>query len=575
MPDPAAGAGAQTGGPASGKRLTLGKQSRLQSQARNRPLPTPKSPFSGEFTSAGADQPPPNLGQRAARGAATTLAAQGLRIIVQSASLVLLSRLLSPEDFGLVASVTAFTGFADILRDFGLSSAAVQAKRLTGAQRSNLFWLNSATGVLAAGLVLACAVPIADLYHEPRTIDITRALALVFVVDGLANQFRAEVNRRLQFGRLAIADVGSQTAAGIVAITLAAIDPGTAALIAMPITQAVVELVILLFAARWRPGWPQRGAQMRPLLSFGISLFFVQLLTYGSRNADNVTVGKRFGASALGIYSRAFQLLELPLNQLSGPITSVALPVLSRLQDDYTRLLAFVRRGQNLLMQITLLALTVAAAQAPVLVPGVLGEQWRASVPIFQILAVGGVFQTSGYATYWLYLATGNSAANLHYSLIIRPLTVLCIVVGSVWGVTGVAWGFTVSLVAAWPFGLWSVGRATGISTGSLFWPCVRTMVCYGAAGLASSVASAVVVENPLLRLVLGLGVLLGVLGALFVLIPSFRASVRDVFSAVQLLRSGGEQVSASPETNGNAPTPEAPARRADASPFHHEGDLR
>src|SRR5829696_6310068 len=138
---------------------------------------------------------PAHLGRRAARGALVTLAGQAARIVVQLASVVILARLLDPGDYGVLAMVLAVVGVGEIFRDFGLSSAAVQAKDLTVAQRDNLFWINTAIGVVLAVLVFASAVPLAVLYDEPVLRDVTRVLAVTFVLNGLATQFRADLVR--------------------------------------------------------------------------------------------------------------------------------------------------------------------------------------------------------------------------------------------------------------------------------------------------------------------------------------------------------------------------------------------
>lgn len=154
-----------------------------------------------------------DLGRVAARGSGVTLAAQAIRIALHFLTIVALSRLLSPADFGLVALVTAIVGVSEVLRDLGLSMAAVQAPTLTRGQKSNLFWINALSGLLFALVAFLLAGPIASLFGEAELYEITVWISLVFLINGLSAQFRAEINRKMRFLRLSAVDVVSQAVA--------------------------------------------------------------------------------------------------------------------------------------------------------------------------------------------------------------------------------------------------------------------------------------------------------------------------------------------------------------------------
>lgn len=161
----------------------------------------------------------PSLARSAARGSLVTLVAQAVRIGTQFVSIFVLARLLDSVDYGYLAMVLAIIGVAELVRDFGLSAAAVQSRSLSNAQQSNLFWLNSLIGLVSSVLVLAVSPLIALLYGEPALTPITLALAPIFLLNGIATQFRARMNRDLRFVALAAADVLPQVAAFAVAIS--------------------------------------------------------------------------------------------------------------------------------------------------------------------------------------------------------------------------------------------------------------------------------------------------------------------------------------------------------------------
>jgi O-antigen/teichoic acid export membrane protein len=157
-----------------------------------------------------APKAPGSLGRSATRGAAVTIGGQAVRIVIQLGSIVILARLLAPADYGLIAMVTAIIGIGEIFRDFGLSSAAIQAKEISRGQKSNLFWINSAIGLVLTLLVIAASWPVAALYGDPRLQLLTVALSSTFLLNGVATQFRADLARHLRFVKLTAVDIAGQ-----------------------------------------------------------------------------------------------------------------------------------------------------------------------------------------------------------------------------------------------------------------------------------------------------------------------------------------------------------------------------
>ena len=482
--------------------------------------------------------PTQQLGQRAARGAVLTLSAQALRVLVQLVSVVVLARLLTPHDYGLVAMVLAIIGVGEIFRDFGLSSAAVQAPSLSVAQRTTLFWVNSAIGAALALLVVLLAPLLAAFYGEPQLEGIARMLAPVFLANGLATQYRASLVRDLRFRALAVADIASAVLGLGSAIAAAVAGLGFGALVLQQLVQAVALLIILAVAARWLPGVPRPGTPVRGLLGFGGALVGSQLVGYVANNVDSVIIGLRFGAGPLGIYSRAFQLLMTPLNQVRSPLTSVALPVLSRLADDASRFERYVSLGQRALGYTLVAGLGLVAAAAEPLTEVLLGPQWLNAAPVLRLLAVAGVFQTLAFVGYWVYLARGLTTTLLHYSIASAVIRVSCVLVGSLGGIVGVALGYAIAPAVSWPLSLWWLSRRSGLPVARLYAGAGRILASVAVAGVGAWAGCLVAASaGPVIQLIVApLALLFGY--GLLALLPPIRRDLVSVFGLVRLVRA-------------------------------------
>jgi len=478
------------------------------------------------------------LGASASRGAAVILSGQGVRIVIQLVGIVVLARLLSPADYGLVAMVTAIIGIAEIFRDFGLSSAAIQAKTITRGQKDNLFWTNTGIGAALSLVVLACSPLIARFYGDERLGPLTATLSVVYLLNGISTQFRADLTRSMNFVRLTSAEITGQALGLAAGVTFALLGFGYWSLAAQAIALALFTQIALIILTPWFPGWVDRKASIRPFLSYGTNLLGAHLLGYASRNADSVIIGARFGAADLGLYNRAFQLMMMPLLQINAPATRVALPVLSRLQDQRERYNAYIVFGQTALLVAVSFAFALVGAQASSFIALALGDQWLAAIPTFQILLVAGFFQAAGYATYWVFLSKGLTKQNLRYALATRPAMIALLVIGSAWGVNGVAAAYALGSALTWPVGLLWIARHSDAPVREMFFNGLRTVAIFGIATVASYAATmALPPDAYLLRLGVGLAALVATLAVIALVWPRFRRDVRDLLATRRYFR--------------------------------------
>jgi PST family polysaccharide transporter len=245
-------------------------------------------------------------------------------------------------------------------------------------------------------------------------------------------------------------------------------------------------MVLSWLMARWLPGLPRHSTKVRSLVRFGGDIAASYLIFNVIRNADNVLIGWRWGAGPLGLYSRAFNLLMLPVRQLSGPAGNVAVPTFSRIQTDPERFANYYLRLINVMMWIStpIFAILFVAAKPVIIV--VLGKQWLETVTIFQILAISAPGQLVLETTVWLLVSRGQSGRLLRLFLGISPIIVGSFLVGLPFGAEGVALSGTVALIGMLPWILMFTFRRTDLT----LWRFGRAIVCPTCLSLAGVVVA-------------------------------------------------------------------------------------
>ena len=411
-----------------------------------------------------------DLGLHAARGAVVTIASQGLKFALNLAATIILARLLTPEDYGLLGMVAVVTGFVELFKDLGLSSATIQRAELNQGQISTLFWLNVAGSVAITILTMALAPIVARFYGDPRLISITIATAAGFLCGGLTVQHEALLKRRMHFAALATAEILSLMVAIVIAIALAWHGARYWALVISQLINGLVYAACVWTACRWRPGSPVLDAGTRSMLAFGRHLTAFSVMNYFARNLDNLLIGRYWGSDQLGLYARAYQLLTLPIDQINTPIAAVAVPALSPLATSPER---YRQAYLSLLEAIAFLTMPLMAfmiVTSDWIVSLLLGPQWYHVSQIFQFLAIAGFVQPICNTTGWLFVSQGRTKHMFQWGMIGSSIIIVSIVAGLPWGAVGVAASYSATFICVvTPLLFWFVGRTGPVRTLSLY----------------------------------------------------------------------------------------------------------
>jgi O-antigen/teichoic acid export membrane protein len=428
-----------------------------------------------------------DLKARSVRGGAVTMLGQGACFILQSVSTIVLARLLSPADFGLIAMVMAVMGFAALFKDLGLSMATVQNAEIDHKQISTLFWINVAMSALIALISAALAPAISWFYGEPRLTMVTLSLSLVFVFGGLTVQHQALLQRQMRFMVLAAIQTIATLAGAVAAIITAAMGAGYWALVLMQVISAVFVAMGVWLHCHWHPGRPVRLKSVRNMMVVGGNVTGFDIVNYFARTADNILIGRFWGAGPLGFYSRAYSLLMLPLNQINSPVAGVAIPALCRLHDDPPKYRAYYLKAIFLITLVSTPLVCFFVTCSDYLILLVLGPQWAPISSIFSVLGFSALIQPLYNTQGWLHISAGRSDRYLRWGLFGSLLIVLGFVAGLPYGPIGVAAAYTVTTWVIIIPCMWYAGHSAGIRARDIF-GAVGKNIAAGLCSIASSI---------------------------------------------------------------------------------------
>lgn len=370
---------------------------------------------------------------------AISILAQAVNTAVQIGTTICLARLLVPEDFGLVAMVSALTGFANVLMDLGTRDAAVQRPQITQEELSTLFWLTTGLGALFTGLVLAAAPLIGEFYQEDRLVRIAQFWGLTFVITALSCQHSALLRRRLLFQKVALIEVSANVLGAAVAIGMALSGSGYWALVCRPLVTACVMLVLIWLNCRWVPGLPVFSKGVKETVKFGLNITGFTTTDYFAKSADRVGLGYTVGARELGLYHNASTVYENALTVVTLPLHSVAVATLSKLRDNVEELRRAWATALSSLTFFAMPAFVILAVIGADLIVLLLGNKWIGASALLTVFALRGPAQVVERTLGWLHVAAGRPDRWMRWGVVSCVVQVAAIGCGLPFGAMGVA----------------------------------------------------------------------------------------------------------------------------------------
>lgn len=485
-----------------------------------------------------------SIGGRTARGGLVTIVSHGCKFAVSIVATAILARLLTPNDYGLIGMAAVITVFVSMFKDLGLSLATVQRAEINYEQISTLFWVNIAFSGLITLLLVIASPLIGWFYGEPRVTRIAAVTAIGFILGGLSVQHEALLKRQMRFFALSIIAFVAMTFGYAVGIAFAWYGASYWALVFSQLALLAANTVGVWLACRWIPGPPRRGSGVRSMLSFGGHVTGYAAINYFSKNSDILLIGKVRGAQELGFYTKSSQILGLPTDQINEPVSSVAIPALSRLANDPDRYREAYKRMVEKILMVTMPAVALIIATSDWIVRIMLGPKWAATSKILVLMGITFLFQPIVNTGGWLLVTQGRTREMLRWSLINAPFLIVAVIIGLPWGATGVAASYAVAQsFMVNPLLFWFIGRRGPVRTSdfySLLAPFTGAAV---AVVLGCSLFRAFVpISNPVFGVMACAGVAALCASIVLLVIPSGRAAIVDVKNSVRFLRPSPSQ---------------------------------
>lgn len=418
-----------------------------------------------------------SLASKTARASVLLILGQFWKLCLQIGSLAILARMLTPDDFGLIAMVTVIISFLNLISGLGLVQATIQRKDITPAEISQLFWFNFFISLLL-GLGLVLAAPfVAEFYGREELVSVVRVLALLVFIHGASMQHNALLQRDFQFRKIVIVESIASVLSVLVAILMAYFGYQYWALVGQVFVLSSLTATGYVLSSRWLPSPPNFKVGITPYLKYGVGLAASNLSNFTTRNIDTVVIGKFYTSGELALYQKAYSLLMLPIYQINVPLGKVLLPALSRRQDEPDVYRLAYKKAIGCLSSVSIPTAVFLGVVSLELIQLVLGSQWVESNQYFLALLPAAVVGATNMGTGWVYLSVGHTGRQFQWGLFNTGVFAVGILIASQHSVLAICITISALFTLLRPPGVAFCFRDTPLKVLDFFYPVLRQLL--------------------------------------------------------------------------------------------------
>lgn len=388
-----------------------------------------------------------NLIKSSTSGVLWTGISQFVSQVFQFIVIIILARILIPKEFGIVGMAAIFTGFISRFNELGLSSAIIQRKDVNEMHLSTSFWTSLGAGTILCILTALVSPYIADFFSEDLIHPILIVSSINFIVGSFSVIPRTLFVKSLDFKKLAIVEISATFISGMLSILLAFNGYGVWSLVLGGISSSFISVLILWRLSPWRPSYKFSVSHFKELFSFGSHVMGSNILNYIDTNVDYLVVGKMIGASALGYYTLAYNLMTFPLHKISTIVTRVTFPAFSKIQDDNNALQNGYLKAVRYISIITFPMLAGIFVVAPEFIVVIYGSKWVPVILPLQILCLAGALKSIGTTVGSILLSKGRADIQFKWNILTVIVLTIAVLIGVKYGIVGVASMVTISTI--------------------------------------------------------------------------------------------------------------------------------
>lgn len=352
----------------------------------------------------------------------------GARLVLLISTIVL-ARLLTPEDFGLIGMLTIFIVLSQTLINAGFSQALIRKVDADDEDFSAVFYINLVVSVILYFILYALAPLIAKFYSQPQLVALTRVLALTFIINVFSYVQEARLTKEMQFKKLSLIYLPSTLISGVVAIFMAMLNFGVWSIVALQIVMRLTYAIQIWIRTSWRPIRSFNYKKAKSLFSFGSKLMISGVIHILFDNIYLVIIGKFFPLNILGYYQNAKKMVDVPTHTVSNVLSNVTFSAFSSIQNDDSQL----REGYRKVIQQALFwlcpLLTFAAVTAEPLFVSLMTEKWLPAVPFFQILCFVGILYPLNAYNLSIINVKGRSDLFLKLEILKKVITIIGVII--------------------------------------------------------------------------------------------------------------------------------------------------
>jgi PST family polysaccharide transporter len=421
-------------------------------------------PFDADGAFRFGAPPPDALRRQGIRGAGASLFSSSFALAIQVIATVVLARLLTPTDFGLVTMVTTFSLLLANFGSNGFPAAIVRRKELDHSLASNIFWINVGIALALAVLFAASGSLLARFFGDPRLRLVAAWVSLVIVLNSTWVVHTALLQRAMRFFLISSNELIARAVSVATSVLLAWLGWGYWALVAGTIALPLSMTLGAWSVCRWVPSLPQRAHGTGAMLRFATNVYGRWSVGYCAQNMDNLLVGWRFSALSLGLYKRAYDLFALSAAQLVSPLAMVAASTLGRLEPDSFHFKKYLLNAMTLMAFVGMGLGAVLTIVGTDVIRVLLGPGWEESGRIFSFFGPGiGAMMLYGTHS-WIHLSIGTSDRWFRWGIVEFTVTVLLFLLALPWGPVGIAAAWTASFWILTIPAFWYAGRPIGLA---------------------------------------------------------------------------------------------------------------